>query len=266
LAEWLLTAVGCLLLLVLCVTVPWLLGRVATVAAPAFLGPTLGDRLQVAESRLAAEAEHTRLARELHDGIGHALTIIGLQATAAREGTGRTPDEALALVETTAREAVAELDAVLGLLRDGAREQGGATAPEPDLTRLERLLDAHRQTGLEVVAQLPSAAELSGAPDLVSRTAYRIAAEGLSNARRHGARGAVSVVVVQEPSRLTVEVSSPLPDRRLRPRSTGRRGRGLDGVRERARLFGGTVEAGPTLDARQWVLRTILPTGGSRNA
>src|SRR5213078_209466 len=118
----LLLAVACLVALALCLLVPWLLGRAATAAAPAFLGPTAGDRLQVAEARLAAEAQHTRLARELHDGIGHALTIIGLQATAARQGTGRKPDEALALVETTAREAVAELDAVLALLRDGARD------------------------------------------------------------------------------------------------------------------------------------------------
>jgi signal transduction histidine kinase len=264
LAGGVLVAVACLLALGLCLLVPWLLGRAATATAPAFLGPTAGDRLQVAETRLAAEAEHTRLARELHDGIGHALTIIGLQATAARQGTGRSPDEALALVETTAREAVAELDAVLALLRDGARDDAGAPAWEPDLTALEKLVTAHRHSGLEVVARLPPASVLPDLPDLVSRTAYRIAAEGITNARRHGARGTVEVLVVQEPSRLTIEVTSPLSARRPGSRSTNRRGRGLDGVRERVLLFGGTVESGPTDDAGHWVLRTVLPTGGQR--
>ena len=116
-----------------CGLLAWLLGRLAARSAPAFLGPTAVDRLALAEARLAAEAEHTRLARDLHDGIGHALTIITVQTAAGRrvlEDDPATAARALAAAEEVARGALEELDSVLAALRD----PGERTGPEPGWT------------------------------------------------------------------------------------------------------------------------------------
>ena len=114
------------------------------------LGPTSADRLEVALTRLQAESEHTRLARELHDGIGHALTIIGVQAAAGRRALARDPDQAgsaLSSIEDASRSALEELDDMLGLLRDTE----AARSPEPDLDRLSTLVSRYRSAGMELV-------------------------------------------------------------------------------------------------------------------
>jgi len=234
------------------------IGRLARRWAPAFLGPTPADRLVVAEARLAAESEHTRLARELHDGIGHALTIISLQAAAARRSSGDAiAAEAqlapLAVIESTAQSALAELDALLGLLRDDAAPRH----PEPDLTDLHRLVEVYRGSGMPVAASL---AGLDQPPALASRTAYRIVSEGLSNAQRHGAAGQVELRVDGSAGHVRIDLWNPSGPRTA-PRS--RVGHGLDGVRERVRLFGGVASS--TLEpSGRWHLQVSFPCGGPR--
>ena len=238
---------------VACGLLAWALGWLAARTAPTFLGPTAGDRLELAESRLAAEAEHTRLARDLHDGIGHALTIIAVQAAAGRrvlEQDPATAARALAAAEAVARGALEELDGVLAALRD----PGDRTGPEPGVDRLPTLLAAHREAGLTVVAEIE---DLPPLPPLVSGTVYRVVAEGLANAQRYAGAGEISLRVQGEPGAVRVVIDNPRSARASR-RGTG--GRGLVGVRERVAVLGGTVEAGPH-DGR-WRFQATIPVVG----
>lgn len=234
----------------------WPLGLLAARTAPRLLGPTPGDRLAAAQARADREAEHRRLARDLHDGIGHALTAIGVQATAARRVGDRDPEAvtaALAAIESTAREATAELDGVLALLRE-EQEAPSSTSPPPARS-LAQLIEGHRRSGMTLRTDLDLPDEL---PPLAARHLERILAELLANARRHGAPGPVDVTVASDPERgeLHLEVRSPR-DPGTPP--TRRRGHGLPGLRERAALLGGTLEAGPEDDGRRWCARARLP-------
>ena len=228
------------------------IGRLAAHLAPRLLGPTAHDRLEVALARLDAEAEHTRLARDLHDGIGHALTVISLQAAGGRRVLPRSPEQAggaLQRIEETARAALDELDSMLGLLRDDRPR-----VDEPDLSRLPALLAAHRSSGMALVAEVEPVGDL---PALVSGTAYRVVAEALVNASRHAGPGPVELRLQRTPDRVVVDTVSPLPGR---PADGSRTGRGLAGMRERVALFGGRLDAGP--DDQSWVLHAEIPTGG----
>ena len=238
-----------------CLAATWGLGRLGARLATRLLGPTAADRLQIALARLDAELEHARLARDLHDGIGHALTIIGVQAAAGRRSLSRDPQlaaEALATIEGTSRQALDELDNLLGLLR---REPVARTA-EPDLDRLPALVETHRSGGMRVEANVHTPSTL---PRLVSTTAYRIVAEGLTNAERYAGDGPVQVSVRSDADRVLVQVTSPAG-----PRTTvaGRTGRGLTGIAERVALFGGRVDAGPSASG-DWVVAAVIPYGGS---
>jgi signal transduction histidine kinase len=233
--------------------VVWALGRLAGVVARRLLGPTDRDRLEVALARLEAESEHLRLARELHDGIGHALTIISVQAAGGRQILSRNPPqagEALATIEGTARQALTELDGMLGLLR----HEAASPSSTPDLDQLPSLLEAHRSAGMELSVELSAAAEV---PRLVSTTAYRIIAEALTNAQRYAGPGPVRLTMLQRRGLLTVEARNPLPTGAPRPAAGS--GLGLQGIGERVALFGGTVRAGAERTA--WVLHAEIPTG-----
>ncbi|MFD4632936.1 sensor histidine kinase [Streptomyces sp. NPDC058284] len=228
--------------------------------APGLLGPTPADRLAAAERRAAELAVRNRIARELHDSVGHALSAVTLQASAARRVLDHDVEfvrEALAAIEDTARRTVGELDAVLGVLReaDGARP----TAPAPTLAAdLDGLLRRTVAGGLRVAATVD--VEPSAVPPLVSREAYRIVQEALSNALRHGGDDtAVTLRIAVEGPDLTVTAENPLP-----PRSTGSRpggGHGLRGIADRARLLGGTSDAGP-VRGTTWRLDVRLPLKG----
>ncbi|MGW4562484.1 sensor histidine kinase [Streptomyces sp. NPDC004561] len=165
--------------------------------APALLGPTPQDLLAAAEARAADLAVRNRLARELHDSVGHALSAVTLQASAARRLLDSDPEfvrEALAAIEDTTRRTVGELDAVLGVLRDG---DGPGTAPAPTLAAdLEGLLSRTRAAGQPVTATVGT--DPAALPPLVSREAYRIVQEGLSNALRHAGEP-VSVRITTAP-------------------------------------------------------------------
>lgn len=264
--------------------------------APVLLGPTVADRLAAAEERAADLAVRGRLARELHDAVGHALSAVTLQASAARRVLDTDPAfvrEALAAIEDTTRRTVGELDAVLGLLREGdGVEAGAAAGPAPTLaTDLDGLLARSRASGTPItVRQDPGpAGDWERLPAIVSREAFRIVQEGVSNALRHGVGPVDLGILVRvaggqgghggqggnggqggrvgrvghgghgghgELEITMTNEAAHVPE----ARTTG--GRGLRGAAERATLLGGHVEAGPHGD--RWRLRAVLPLGGDQ--
>jgi len=235
-------------------------GRLLARSAPPLLGPSAADRLAALEARNVRLAERNRLARELHDSVGHALSVVTLQAGAA----GRVLDAdpafarlALGAIEDAARGALAELDHVLGLLR----EDGASPSPPPDLRDLHRLVEAARAAGASVEVR----ADIDALPAVVSREAYRIVQEGLTNALKHAADAPVTVLVEQEHGSLTVTVANPLGVGHRTGHRPGRRpgaptgGHGLHGIRERAELLGGTAESGVREGCWRLAARIPLP-------
>ncbi|MFZ3469465.1 sensor histidine kinase [Streptomyces sp. 4.24] len=264
--------IGLLVALALCAA-----GAAALLArlAPVLLGPTAADRLAAAEERAADLAVRNRLARELHDAVGHALSAVTLQAGAARRVLDSDPGfvrEALAAIEDTTRRTVGELDAVLGLLREGDAAGPGAAGPAPAPTLaadLDGLLARSRAAGTPIgVHEDPGpAGDWARLPAIASREAYRIVQEGLSNALRHGSGPVALRILVRERSgRRELEITmtngpaaAPGAGEAREARTTG--GRGLRGAAERAALLGGRLEAGP--HGGHWRLRAVLPLGGA---
>jgi signal transduction histidine kinase len=185
------------------------------------------------EARLAAAEERTRIARELHDSAGHAITVILVQAGAARLLHARDPERslrALATIEDVARDTVGEIDRLVHALReDDPAPPGG-----PDVATL---LDQHRASGLRVTGSVPPAP--GGLPPSVAWAAYRILQEALTNATRHGA-GAARVELRYGPDAVELAVTN-----RVAAGAAGRRpgGHGIVGMRERATLLGGDFAA-----------------------
>jgi signal transduction histidine kinase/RimJ/RimL family protein N-acetyltransferase len=235
--------------------------------APALLGPTPEDRLAAAEARAADLAVRNRLARELHDSVGHALSAVTLQASAARRVLDSDPAfvrEALAAIEYTTRRTVGELDAVLGVLRDAESNSPGTAAassapagPAPTLAAdLDGLLRRTRAGGLRVAAAME--ADPEALPPLVSREAYRIVQEALSNALKHAGPGtSLALRIALDGQELAITAENPAPTAAV-PRPGG--GHGLRGVADRARLLGGSTESGPVDGV--WRLRVRLPLEG----
>ncbi|MEU8260366.1 histidine kinase [Micromonospora sp. NPDC048999] len=239
------------------------LGALAASMAPVLLGPSQGERIAALEARTVRLAERNRLARELHDSVGHALTVATLQAGAARELLDADPEfarRALRAIEETSRHAMDDLDHVLGLLRES--EDAGRpapTAPQPTLTRLDRLVADTRAAGLAVDVRVSGA--VGELPAAVSREGYRIVQEGLTNAARHG-EGAVTVRVAvpaqaAAPSESCRGLEIELVNGLRGGTGPGRGGRGLDGMRERVLLLGGRLTAGP--EGERWRVRAFLP-------
>nr|WP_246336346.1 histidine kinase [Flexivirga oryzae] len=221
-------------------------GSILVRAAPRVLGPTSADRLALAAEREQELARSNELARELHDTIGHSLTAISVQAEAGRIVGSQDADSAQRAFEkisTVANAALAELDAVLGDLRGGGR---GRTLE--DLRALVECAPTDAPSGLEVSGRWARLDEH------ISAQLYRIAQEGLTNAAKHGKGGAQ--VRVDIAAQVTLKVTNMID--RQRDRST-RTGHGIIGLTERAAVTGGSVEAGPTQDGKEWVLCARLP-------
>ncbi|MEU7589071.1 histidine kinase [Micromonospora sp. NPDC049230] len=230
------------------------LGALAGLMAPVLLGPAQAERIAALEARATRLAERNRLARELHDSVGHALTVATLQAGAARQVLDTDPEfvrRALTAIEDVGRTAMDELDHVLGLLRDAG---GGARAvtPQRTLADLDRLVTDTRAAGLTVHAH--RVGDPTRLPPAVSREGYRIVQEGLTNAARYG-HGPVTLRLDLHPGALELELVNAVrqPDRA----ELGRPGRGLDGMRERVLLLGGRISVGP--DGDRWLIRARLP-------
>jgi signal transduction histidine kinase len=210
------------------------------------------------ERRLAAAEERTRIARDLHDSAGHAINVILVQAGAARllqEHDLERSHEALETIEEVARETLGEIDQLVAALRDDELRDatGGPVEPPSGLAAVETLADRHRSAGLAVRVRERGARR--PLPPAVDQATYRILQEALTNAARHG-NGSAEVEIGFEPSSLELEVSNPT----LPGRAPGGAGHGLVGMRERASLLGGSLEAGASDGVFR--VRARLPYGG----
>jgi signal transduction histidine kinase len=193
------------------------------------------------EAELAATEERARIARELHDVVAHGLSLMVVQAEAAEEMLGRSPEAAAApvrRVQETGREALGEMRRLLGVLRTAEGSGGSpATSPQPSLRRLPDLVREAAGVGLRVEVTTEGSAD--GLPLGVELTAYRIVQEALTNTRRHAHASRADVRLTREQGAMRIEVT----DDGGGP-SGGRPGHGLIGMRERVALYGGTLETG----------------------
>jgi signal transduction histidine kinase len=207
------------------------------------------------ERRLAAAEERTRIARDLHDSAGHAINVILVQAGAARllqERDLERSREALQTIEDVARDTLGEIDRLVRALReDGSVKE--EVEPPPGLAALDTLAERYRAAGLSATVTVDGSRRPL-APG-VDQAAYRILQEALTNAARHG-RGSAEVEIEFGPSLLEVVVTNPAA-----PGSTARDGggHGIVGMRERAHLLGGSLEAGA--DDGVFRVRARLPYG-----
>lgn len=224
------------------------LGELITVIARRLLGPSAAERVAALEERTERLLERTRIARELHDSIGHALTVAVVQAGAARAaGDPEFTDRALGAIEDTGRAALEDLERVLGVLRESERP----ASRRPTLAEADRLLESARASGAKVDAEVAGALETVPGP--VSREGYRILQESLTNVLRHAGSVPVRVRIAVEDQALSLEVRNPLTAAISGPG----RGSGLRGIRERAALLGGRARTGP--DDGDWQVHAELP-------
>ena len=197
------------------------------------------ERDREARGRDAVLAERTRIARDLHDVIAHSVSVMTVQAGAARLLLPKDPARALEpllSVEETGREALAEMRRLFGIVRGD--EDDAALAPQPGLARLDVLVEQARKAGLPVALTLEG--ERHVLPPGVDLTAYRIVQEGLTNALKHARPARAQVTIRYCRDALDLEITN---DGRAR---TGEgTGHGLVGMRERVALYGGELEAGP---------------------
>lgn len=192
------------------------------------------------ERRLVAAEERTRLARDLHDSAGHAINVILVHAGAGRLNADRDPEavrQAFETIEEVARETIADIDQLVGVLRED--DPNGTVAQPPGLGALDALLERHRKGGLDATASIRG--RRGPIPTRVDRGAYRILQEALTNATRHG-DGSVHVELDFRDDEIALRVTNPLGGE-----SSGRNGggHGIAGMRERAATLGGSLEAGP---------------------
>ena len=196
--------------------------------------------------------ERLRIARELHDVVAHHVSVIGVQAGAARRVLTRDPDAATAAlltVEESSRSAVTEMRNLLGTLRGGSADQPEGRAPEPTASDIERLVESFAEPGfaptLNLVTDTPDA--LAELPLPVGLSLYRTVQEALTNVRKHSTASAASVTLrVDRDATGRYAEAEVLDDGRPRPGTSGS-GLGHLGMRERIGSHGGTAEIGPRL-------------------
>ncbi|GAA1981339.1 histidine kinase [Isoptericola halotolerans] len=282
------------LAVVLLLALPYLVAlarRVLRQAAVPLLGPDQSARIAELEADARRAAERGRLARELHDSVGHALTITTLQAAAAARQIDSDPEaarRALAAVEETGRTAMADLDHVLGLLRahTGSTDTPptGTPVPAPPARGLRHLADLvaeARRAGTSAVLSTDPQVDRTDVPAAVSREAYRIVQEALTNAVRHAPGATVEVALAVQDEALEIEVFNAVRPATSTPvggAAAGRAaggGRGLPGMADRVRLLDGHLAAGPEPavaapgdrdGAHRWAVRARLPLGARGSA
>jgi signal transduction histidine kinase len=205
-----------------------------------FLRAHVADQLEQArrEHELVVAEERARIARELHDSAGHALNTILVQAGAARVLRDRDRErsaQAVATIEDLARETIEEIDRIVGLLRED-REMD--RAPLLGMDQIPALIERQRAGGLDVQFTIDGEPDRRP-PTPVSRAVYRIAQESLTNASRHGT-GSAAIAIQLGPDALELTVANPVTTH-VESRPGG--GRGIAGMRERAKLLGGSLQA-----------------------
>jgi signal transduction histidine kinase len=214
---------------------------------------TLAERERDAAARIAVAEERARIARELHDVVAHAVSVMVLQIGAVRHklpGTQAEDREALGRVEQAGRTALVEMRRLLGAMRrDG---DGLELAPQPGLERLDSLLEDVRHAGLPV--RLHVEGEPFVLPRALDLSAYRIVQEGLTNALKHARASRADVTVSYGPDEVQIEVRD---DGRGLAATDGL-GHGLVGIGERVKIYGGEMSTG-TANGGGFVLSTRLP-------
>jgi signal transduction histidine kinase len=237
----------------------WLIGmgmRTRQLRAEAFEDKaTRLEREQEQATQLALATERSRIARELHDVVAHSVSVMLVQAGAARQVLTRSPDqarEALLAVEASGREAMTELRALLGLLNQEGEDVD--LAPQPGLAQLDALIQRVRDAGLPVELRIEGTP--IPLPVGLDLTAYRIVQEALTNSLKYSDLARTEVILSYREDELKLEILDGGPGG---PSPAGHGpGRGLVGMRERVTLYGGRLEAGPRLN-RGYAVRAWLP-------
>ncbi len=221
------------------------------------------------EAKLAVSNERTRIAREIHDVVAHGLSIMIVQADGGLYAADASPEQAkkaLATIGDTGRASLTEMRKMLGLLKQDAQPEldPNQPRPQPGISSLPELIDNVRQTGLSVDYQVTGTPR--DLPALLGLTAYRIVQEGLTNTLKHaGPRAHTSVLLDYGREMLTVVVTDDGRGAGLAPGSDP--GHGLIGMRQRASISGGTVNAGPKVGGGYEVIARLpynLPAGGDQ--
>ena len=205
-------------------------------------------------ARIAIVDERRRIARELHDVIGHSISVMGVQAGAVRSllrEDQRREREVLLAVERTGRQAVGEMRRLIGLLRT---EEDAVSDPAPSMGRMEQFVGDMRDAGLVVDVTIKG--ELSALSPGVDLAGYRVVQEALTNTLKHAPGARVQTSIVCSESALEIEV---IDDGHGRTSSEGNHvGHGLVGMRERVTLYGGELVTGPTPDGG-FAVRARIP-------
>ena len=227
--------------------VVWYVGRQLRVQGERAASRLREQREQRQQAQWIVAEERARIARELHDVVAHRVSLMTVQAGAAKTVAADDPEaavRAMGAVEVAGRQALDELRHLLEVLRPAAADDG--TRPQPRLADLDRLVEQMRRAGLEVELTLDG--PLTGLPAPVELSAYRIVQESLTNVVKHAGAGARTAVRVGNDGRcLSVEVNDDGQGSTVLPGS----GHGLVGMRERTQLLGGSLDVGP------------VPTAGS---
>ncbi|MGW3679057.1 sensor histidine kinase [Streptomyces prasinus] len=215
------------------------------------------------QAQLATAAERARIAREMHDIIGHNLSVITGLADGGKYAATRSPEraaQALDAIGTTSRQALGELRRLLDVLRDDETAHRPAElTPQPTLTDLEQLIDGVRAAGLPVHSTVEGRADLPAGRQL---TVYRVIQEALTNTLKHAGPNTTAEITLVHGGRGSVTAT--ITDTGTITGTTGKDtpadGRGLPGMRERTALYGGTLEAGPRPHPEQgWRVHLHLP-------
>ncbi len=234
-------------------TIGFAIGRKLQEAADVKERLARAERERLERARTAVDEERARIARELHDVVGHSVSVMTVQAAAARrllKPHQEQEREALLVVEQTGREALAEMRRMVGVLR--RPEEAPALAPQPSLEHLDTLVAHTRERGLPVELRIEGTP--SALPPGVDLTAYRLVQEGLTNAIKHARARQAEVVVRYGDGQVELIVTD--DGRGGGDGDSG--GHGLVGMRERVSVYGGELEAGPQ-DGGGYRLRARLP-------
>lgn len=217
------------------------------------------EREREEQARAAVAEERSRIARELHDVVAHAISVMVLQARGGRRSLPTDPGEtheALAVIETTGSQALAEMRRLLGMLRRDDEEI--ALAPQPSLRYLDALVAQVRDAGLPVEVSVEG--QPTELPPGVDLSAYRIVQEGLTNALKHAGPVTARVIIRYGKYLLELEIA----DTGLGAGASDGEGHGLVGMRERVSLYGGKIESGPQ-EGGGFAVRARLPLDSARS-
>jgi signal transduction histidine kinase len=244
--------------------VPWLVGqalrreRRRTTELQELTRILMAERQEMA--RLAVAAERGRIARELHDVVAHAVSVIAIQADAAMHLLDRDPSRArspLQSIQDISRGALVEMRRLVGLLRDD--DEQPPLAPQPGLASLQGLVDDVRRSGLPVTLEIVGDAQVL--PPTLDLTAYRVVQEGLTNVLKHAGPARAQVVITYAENSIVIEVRDHVHPHNgtgaVNSPASGGSGHGLVGLRERVEVLSGQLDTGPTPDG--FALRARMP-------